>query len=131
MRQSSTAVSSSGVQQTAGPLRFYEIRQQVWRAERIADPNLGRRLRGLFHGAGFDRVDAFADYISYGTPHQAKAFASHRAAECRDPRWRTVVARHGIASGEELLDLAAAWEEWGNDPGAFVAFAWCRVLAWR
>jgi hypothetical protein len=26
--------------------------------------------------------------------------------------------------------LAAAWEKWGDDPTAFFAFAWCRVLAW-
>ena len=40
------------------------------------------------------------------------------------------VTRYGIASTEELLDLATAWEKWGDDPTAFFAFAWCRVLAW-
>ncbi len=55
-------------EQTAGPRRFYDIRQQVWRAAGIAEPNMGRRLRGLFQEAGFGRVEAFADYISYGTP---------------------------------------------------------------
>ena len=40
------------------------------------------------------------------------------------------VTRYGIASTEELLDLAIAWEKWGDDPTAFFAFAWCRVLAW-
>jgi len=34
------------------------------------------------------------------------------------------------ASVEELLGLAEAWDAWGDDPGAFFAFAWCRVLAW-
>ena len=40
------------------------------------------------------------------------------------------VTRYGIASTDELLDLAIAWEKWGDDPTAFFAFAWCRVLAW-
>jgi SAM-dependent methyltransferase len=116
--------------ETVGPRRFYDIRQQVWRAAGIADPNTGRRLRGLFKKAGFGRVEAFADYISYGTPDRIKAFAYDRAAECRDPEWQVAVTRHGVASVDELLRLAAAWEEWSEDAGAFFAFAWCRVLAW-
>jgi len=113
------------------PVRFYDIRQQLWRAAGIAEPKMGRRLRGLFQAAGFARVDAFADYISYGTPERVRAFALDRAAECRDREWQALVTRHKIASVEELLSLAEAWEAWSDDPGAFFAFAWCRVLAWR
>ena len=80
--------------------------------------------------AGFGHVEAFADYISYGTPDRVRAFASDRAAECRDRELHASVTRYGIASAEELLDLAAAWDKWGDDPTAFFAFAWCRVLAW-
>jgi SAM-dependent methyltransferase len=116
-------------ERTAGPQRFYDIRQQLWRAEGIAEPNLGRRLRGLFQEAGFSRVEAFADYVSYGTPDRVMAFARDRAKECRDQELGATVTRHGIAPIEELTGLAAAWEEWGDDPGAFFAFAWCRVLA--
>jgi ubiquinone/menaquinone biosynthesis C-methylase UbiE len=115
---------------TAGPRRFYDIRQQLWRAARIAEPNIGRRLRGLFQAAGFGHVEAFAEYISYGTPERVRAFASGRAAECRDSELHAAVTRYGIASTEEFLDLASAWEKWGDDPSAFFAFAWCRVLAW-
>ena len=119
-----------GGEKTAGPWRFYEIRQRVWRVGRIAEPNMGRRLRGLFEEAGFGRVEAFAAYISYGTPDLVTAFARDRATECRDPELRTSVTRHEIASVEELNHLAAAWQEWGRDPAAFFAFPWCRVLAW-
>jgi len=115
---------------TPGPRRFYEIRQQLWRAARIAEPNTGQRLRGLFQAAGFGHVEAFADYISYGTPDRVSTFASDRATECRDRELQAAVTRYGIASAEELVDLAAAWEKWGDDPSAFFAFAWCRVLAW-
>jgi len=41
-----------------------------------------------------------------------------------------MVTCHEIAPADELIHLAAAWEEWGEDPGAFFAFPWCRVLAW-
>ena len=117
-------------EQTAGPQRFYDIRQQLWRAAGIAEPNTGRRLRALFHEARFGLVEAFADYISYGTPDRVMAFARDRATECRDQELHATVTRHGIGSGEELTHLAARWEEWGQDPKAFFAFAWCRVLAW-
>ena len=113
------------------PQRFYDIRRQLWRAAGIAEPNMGRRLRGLFQAAQFDRVEAFADYISYGTPDRVRAFALDRAAECRDRAWQALVARHAIASVDELLGLADAWEAWSDDPGAFFAFAWCRVVARR
>ena len=85
---------------TTGPRRFYEIRQQLWRAAKIAEPNMGRQLRGLFQTAGFCRVEALADYISYGTPHRISAFASDRAAECRDRDLHATVTRYGIASAE-------------------------------
>jgi ubiquinone/menaquinone biosynthesis C-methylase UbiE len=127
------SVEYSGIilagERSAGPRRFYEIRQQLWRADGIAEPNMGSRLRGLFREAGFGRVEAVADYISYGTPERIMAFARDRAKECRDQEFRAAVARHGIASAKELTGLAAAWAEWGRDPAAFFAFAWCRVLA--
>jgi ubiquinone/menaquinone biosynthesis C-methylase UbiE len=116
---------------SAGPRRFYDIRQQLWRAAGIAEPNTGRRLRGLFQTARFSRVEAFADYISYGTADRVRAFASDRMVECRDGTLHAAVSRYGLASPEELLDLAASWEKWRDDPAAFFAFAWCRVLAWR
>lgn len=119
-----------GGEQTAGPRRFYDIRQQVWRAVGIAEPNMGRRLRGLFQEAGFGSIVAFADYVSYGTPDRVRAFAHDRATECRDQELQAAATRHGIASVDELLHLAAAWGDWSKAPGAFFAFAWCRVLAW-
>jgi hypothetical protein len=91
---------------------------------------MGRHLRWLFQQAGFGRVEAFANYINYGTPDLVMAFARDRAEECRDQQLQATVTRHGIASAEEPIHLATKWEEWGEGPGAFFAFAWCRVLAW-
>ena len=119
-----------GGAQTSGPRRFYTIRQQLWRAAAIADPEMGRRLRGLFVAAGFGRVEAFADYISYGTQERVESFARERVEECRDAALADALRRHSIAPVGELFELAACWERWAKDPGAFFAFAWCRLLAW-
>jgi hypothetical protein len=120
-----------GCERVSGPRRFYAIRQQLWRAAAIADPEMGRRLRGLFVAAGFRRVEAFADYISYGTQERVESFARARAQECRDAALADAVRRRGITSPGELFELAASWERWAKDRGAFFAFAWCRLLAWR
>ena len=48
-----------------------------------------------------------------------------------DPQILHLLGLHGIASAEELIDLASQWEAWGRDPQAFFAFPWCRVLATR
>jgi ubiquinone/menaquinone biosynthesis C-methylase UbiE len=53
-------------EQTAGPRRFYNIRQQLWRAARAAEPNTGRRLRGLFQAAGFGHVETSCRSWSIG-----------------------------------------------------------------
>ena len=37
---------------TAGPRRFYDIRQQLWRATRIAEPNAGWRFARALSGGG-------------------------------------------------------------------------------
>jgi hypothetical protein len=103
----------------------------VWRDLQVAEPNMGRRLRGLFEEAGFRRVEASAVYISYGTTDRVRSFAHDRAVECRDPELQAAVTRAGIASIDELGHLATAWNEWSEDRSAFFAFPWCRVLAWR
>src|SRR5215831_697053 len=56
-----------GGQKTAGPQRFYEIRHHLWRSA-YRRTEYGPPMRGLFGEAQFDRVEAYADYISYGTP---------------------------------------------------------------
>jgi ubiquinone/menaquinone biosynthesis C-methylase UbiE len=78
---------------TTGPRRFYDIRQRLWRASRITEPNRGHQLRGIFQVAGFGHLEAFADYISYGTPERVRVFASDRAAECRDRELQAAVTR--------------------------------------
>jgi hypothetical protein len=65
----------------------------------------------FFEEARFDRVEAFADYISYGTPDRILAFARDRAARCHSQALHAAVQHHGIAATDELLYLASAWED--------------------
>src|SRR6516162_5818078 len=95
---------------------------------------LPNRIRVVACAGCFRRRDLAASRpppsISAMAPRIGLSASHERAAECRNQGLQATVARHGIAPVEELTRLAASWEEWGRDPGAFFAFPWCRVLAW-
>lgn len=37
----------------------------------------------------------------------------------------------GLATRDELADLASAWREWGSSPAAFSARLWCAAVGWK
>jgi SAM-dependent methyltransferase len=111
--------------------RFYSIRECVWQLERVADPYLGRRLRGLLEAAGFAPVIATAKYFSYGAPDAVEAFGLDRAADCGDTWYARSAVKHGLASRAEIDSMKEAWTEWSASREAYAAFAWCRGVAWK
>lgn len=108
--------------------RFYAARERLWSLERIARPRAGRELRQLLHGCGFERVEATAHYLSYGTPEAVRSFGDARARDCEEPWFASRSVAHGLFSDDELRRTQRAWEEWSRSPDAFVAFAWCRAI---
>jgi SAM-dependent methyltransferase len=107
--------------------RFYEIRERLWLADG-ADPYLGRRLRGLLSRAGLIEVVGTAKYSTFGTPDAVRSYALDRAAECSDDWYAPGAVTHGLATADDLRDMAAAWTDWSESPEAFAAFAWCRAV---
>jgi ubiquinone/menaquinone biosynthesis C-methylase UbiE len=76
-------------EQTAGPRRFYDIRQQLWRAARIAEPNTGRRrcqinLRRTAGTRSRMRIHAAATAFR----HSLAASARKIRSVDRETRWR-------------------------------------------
>ena len=119
----------------AGPnvellLRSNQIRVQSWRREG-ADPFLGRELRRLLDENGFVDVEASAKAFSYGTPARVQAFARGRAEECSDPEYVAEAVQAGLATRDEMAEMAAAWSAWGESRTSYAAFTWCRALARR
>ena len=95
------------------------------------DPTIGRRLRGLLHEAGFERVEASAVYESYGTPDEVRALAavwtgmitkSHVAAQAIELGWVNPMA---------LGFMAGACARFAERPDAFAATAWCQAIGWK
>jgi len=107
--------------------RFYDIRERLWRVDG-ADPYLGRRLRGLLSRAGLIDVVATAKYFTFGTPDAVRSYALDRAEECSDDWYAPGAVEHGLATCDDLREMAAAWTDWSESPESFAAFAWCRAV---
>jgi SAM-dependent methyltransferase len=93
-------------------------------------PFVGKRLRALLTEAGFVRCEGSARVLSHGTPAEALGASEFTAAlfEYPDAVDRAVAA--GWATRAELAAIAAAWRDWGRQPGAFLARFWCEALGW-
>jgi SAM-dependent methyltransferase len=111
--------------------RFYTIREQLWQLDAGSDPYRGRALRGLLHGAGFERVVATTKYICHGTDTAVKSFGMGRAVDCRDEWYASTAQKYGLATSSDLDTMEQAWMEWSASPAAYAAFAWCRALGWK
>jgi len=107
--------------------RFYEIREQLWLIEG-ANPYLGRRLRGLLSAAGLTEVVASTKSFSFGTTAAVRSYALDRADECSDDWYAPSAVMHGLATADDLRDMASAWTEWSESPESFATFAWCRAV---
>jgi SAM-dependent methyltransferase len=110
--------------------RFFAIREKLWLVDG-ADPYLGRRLRGLVIGAGFEGVVATSTHVCYGTTESVREFGLGRADDCTDDWYVDGARRHGLATGEEIDAMREAWLEWSEAPTSYAAFTWCRALGWK
>jgi ubiquinone/menaquinone biosynthesis C-methylase UbiE len=107
--------------------RFYDLRLQIYEAQGDVHIHRGRELRGLLLAAGFERVEAWTTYFSYGNEERVRAFGQGRAADCQDEWYASGVAEHGLADQDEIDALERAWIRWSESPDAFAAFAWGRA----
>jgi len=111
--------------------RFYELRLKLWEAQGDVHIHRGRELRGLLAAAGFDRVEAWTTYFSYGDEERVRAFGLDRARDCRDEWYVTGVTDSRLADQDEIDELEQAWIHWSGAPDAFAAFAWGRATGRR
>ena len=111
--------------------RFYQVREQLWAEQSLANPRMGRNLRGLLNQAGFMDVEATTKHFCYGTTTAIRQFGEARAAECDDPWYAESALAGGHLTGDELRRIKRAWESWSQSPSAYLAFPWCRAVGWK
>src|SRR5262245_1910715 len=94
------------------------------------DVRVGRELRGLLGEAGFERAEASVTGAADGTAEAAGRAAALESSWFAAPEVIAYVAEQGIADPAEMAAIAAAWDRWGEHPGAFAARFWVTALAW-
>lgn len=107
---------------------FYDTREQIWQREGVADPRLGKHLRGLLHEAGFEKVQAHSHYISNGNDADVASFGQDRAAECEDPWFVEKALAYKLMTQSDLNEIQRAWQKWATAKDSFFAFTWCRAI---
>jgi ubiquinone/menaquinone biosynthesis C-methylase UbiE len=106
------------------------IREQL-RLRWGSNPFLGRKLRGLVTDAGFEDVEATTKAFSYGTPPLIREFAEGRAAECWDEEYVREAVAAGLATADQMFEMAKTWSAWGESSASYAAVTGCRAVGRR
>ena len=91
---------------------------------------VGRELRDLLSAAGFERAEASVTGSADGTADAVGRVAALESSWFGAPEVVAYVAERGIADPDEMAAIAAAWDRWGEHPGAFAARFWVTALGW-
>jgi SAM-dependent methyltransferase len=91
--------------------RWEALYQEVARASG-GEPNAGRRLLAWAHAAGFVDVTASASTWCYATPADRAWWGGLWSDRVTSSTFAETALSRGLASREELEDIAGAWREW-------------------
>lgn len=93
-------------------------------------PDVGRRLPELLHGAGFSDVEfTIQPNVVCGDQAAAGAAASSTMRLEADAFAAHALAEGWVADREELSAMAQGWRTWAATPGATFVTLWCQALA--
>jgi SAM-dependent methyltransferase len=90
----------------------------------------GRRLRGLLHDAGFERVEVSVAANCDGTAEAVARAAWWQASYLEAPEFAAQVVELGLTTQAELGEMAAAWRAWGADPAALQVMLGFQAVGW-
>jgi hypothetical protein len=94
-----------------------------------AEPDAGRRLLSWAHAAGFADVTATASVWCFATPADRVWWSSSWATRATSSDFARQAVERGLATGQRLADIAAAWTSWGEQPDGWLAIVHGEVLA--
>jgi SAM-dependent methyltransferase len=93
------------------------------------DVRVGRRLRGLLAGAGFEGVEVAVTGSAVGTAEAVAATARFEGDWFEAPEVVEHVTALRLSNPAEMAAVAAAWRRWGADPAACSATCWFTAVA--
>ena len=95
------------------------------------NPAIGKHQRGLLHEAGFVRVEAVAKYSTISTDDAVQMRAEHGVRMFSEAHIAQRMIDLGWTDRSELERIIAAWQKWGEHPGAFMANATVTAVGWK
>jgi ubiquinone/menaquinone biosynthesis C-methylase UbiE len=95
------------------------------------DPDLGRRVRELVHGAGFSPAVGSMCVHAHGDPETAPYKAEAWADLASGSTLAANAIAQGLFSAAELDETAAALRSYGERPDALLAETWGEALGWK
>lgn len=107
--------------------RGQEIQESV---RDTGNVRVGRELRGLLSGAGFEQVELATEGRVVGSELALGHMAAFERAWFEAPEAVDYVTELGASDAEEMAQIAAAWTRWSADPAACAADQWFTAVAW-
>ncbi len=87
-----------------------------------AQCDAGRRLLDWAHQAGFTRVEVSSANWTFATPEERAFWGGLWADRVRESAFAEQALEYGLSTREELVEIAAAFERWIDEPeGTFFA----------
>jgi 2-polyprenyl-3-methyl-5-hydroxy-6-metoxy-1,4-benzoquinol methylase len=107
--------------------RWLKLYRDVARANG-GEPDAGRRLRSWAQEAGYSEVICGASAWCFATDDDRAWWSDLWAERVSATRLGQRAVELGLASGDELHEIAAAWRRWAAQPGAWFAVLHGEVL---
>lgn len=110
--------------------RYLELTERVWR-HNGGNPRIGGSLKTLLREAGFVRCEAMASFEFVGKPESVQRRVRRELARIKDSDTFQAAMELGWVDNTTLARMATAWQEFGQDPDAFLATAMCEAIGWK
>jgi ubiquinone/menaquinone biosynthesis C-methylase UbiE len=108
--------------------RFLDLYHQVSRRNG-GEPQMGRRLRGLFHEVGLGDARISATAWCYATAEETREWGEAYSRRVLESGIGDSAIAHGLADRDELGAIAAAFRAWSEHPDALWTFVQVEALA--
>jgi ubiquinone/menaquinone biosynthesis C-methylase UbiE len=92
--------------------------------------DIGRALRSVFRDAGLSDVVMSMSMESFGTMEGTRAWARLWEGYIGQPAIADQVVGFGLATGEQLDQMQAAWRAWADLPTSLIAFPWGEAIGY-
>jgi SAM-dependent methyltransferase len=94
-----------------------------------AEPDAGRRLLSWSQSAGFSSIEPSASVWVFADPERRGWWSATWAERTVSSGMASRAAELGLASVEELADMAAGWRAWAQHPDAWFCVMSGEILA--